>query len=80
MKPSPKRAVYTQAEIQKRFEEWAALPAAEGEHFKRRNKAWNSYCDARDGLAEGSSERGLYSGIQPTDDRQMDMFARRYQS
>lgn len=73
-----KRIQYPQEEIQRRFEEWAALPATDYVHFKLRDKAWHAYCDARDGVPEGFSQEHYDRGLRPSHDaRQMEMFNRR---
>lgn len=41
--------------IQKRFDEWSKLPTTTtADHFARA-QAWNLYCDARDGLPDGTT-------------------------
>ncbi len=73
-----KRIQYPQEEIQKRLEDWAALPATDYVHFAARTQAWHHYCDARDSLPEGFCAERFERGMRPTTDpRQMEMFNKR---
>lgn len=51
---------YTQAQIQAYFEAWQK--AQHG--TKERQTNWNAYCDARDGLKQGTTQgRALFARI-----------------
>lgn len=41
--------------IQERFAQWAKLPSATTSEYIARSQAWNLYCDARDGLLDGTT-------------------------
>lgn len=65
---------YSQTEIQTRLEIWSNLPATDAKHFMPRQRAWHKYCDARDQLPEGTSEKNYLGRPIGGNDRQLEMF------
>lgn len=48
-------------EMQKRFENYRTLPKENEKDFQAREAAWLVYCDARDGVPDGTSlNRKIY--------------------
>lgn len=82
MADKPKYTPHTHEEIIKRFKAWVSLPATEQNHFQPRMVAWHHYCDARDSLPDGTSQRRYLTGelSRPVNPRQFEMFTRRFQS
>jgi hypothetical protein len=66
---------YTHEELCRRFAAWADLPTHSDKSIVARQIAWHQYCDARDGLPEGTSARRYILGSSARlDDRQLAMF------
>ena len=74
MTPTP-RVPYEAAEIARRFTAWASLPTQSDRCLMLRNDAWNAYCDARDGLPEGTSAGRSLFGRRDADPAQIRMFS-----
>lgn len=76
MTPTPKIA-YSPEDIAARFTVWAALPTNNDRAIMARNVAWCHYCDARDGLPEGTSQsRSLFSRMSHDEENhQLRMFS-----
>lgn len=70
----------TNQRLQEKYEAWARLPAIEPAHFRHRNKAWNEYCDVRDGLDAGTSEKRSEARLPLDPEHQAGLMARRYRS
>lgn len=68
---------YSPEEVQRRFDAWRRLPATDPKHIPARNAAWHAYCDARDGLPEGSSATRYRDLVVVPEPTQLDMFRRR---
>ena len=75
MTPTPK-VHYEHEEIARRFTAWAELPTHNEKAILARNDAWNTYCDARDGLPAGTSyARSRFSRLSHTEENeQLGMF------
>lgn len=71
---------YPPEEVVRRFKVWADLPIGPDSNdfqFRARMIAWNEYVDARDGLAEGTTQRSQVVIPMPKFGQQMDMFVRK---
>lgn len=69
------KTYYSTEEFLLRYHTWAELPAITPEQINRRQSAWHTYCDARDGLPEGTSacRATLHTAVLP--ERQMGLFS-----
>ena len=61
-------------EIARRYSRWARMSRAESGINQERERAWNLYVDARDGLEDGTTQA---REDRKTEEHQLPLFSRR---